>query len=87
MPGESRADPEEGAQGRTPTPFCVKFFKKSPKLAKKTLGRVPEPPALPPITNPGSAPENYNKHFSRTGVNFVGRSKTIWCCLPYQRDH
>ena len=27
---------QRGAQGRTPIPFCTKFFKKSPKLAIKT---------------------------------------------------
>ena len=36
--------------------FCAKLFKKSPKMAKKSWGRAPEPP---PFSNPGSSPVMY----------------------------
>ena len=36
-----------GAQGRTPTTFFAKFFKKSAKLAKKLLGASPRAPCAP----------------------------------------
>ena len=50
------ADPERGSRRRTPTLFCAKFFKKSPKLVKKILGASPRTPCAPSFSNPGSAP-------------------------------
>ena len=45
-----------GRRGRTPTPFCAKFFKKSPKLSKNISGASSRTPCAHPFSNPGSAP-------------------------------
>ena len=42
----SGADPEGGG-GVAPTPFCAKFFKKFPELAKKNHGVSPRTPCAP----------------------------------------
>ena len=70
----SRCGYRGGHSGRAPTPFCPKFCKKSPKLAKKVLGAGPEATTSPPFSNPGSAPGfclvPISIHVERQSMNF-----------------
>ena len=47
-----------GGYARTPTRFCAIFFKSPLNWPKYAHKLAPEPPAPPPFSNPGSAPDN-----------------------------
>ena len=48
---------------RTPTPFCPKFFKKSPKLTKKVMGASPQSHSAPSFFKSWIPPPPHGHHY------------------------